>query len=210
MFLHCWEKLAEILVHPDCQDILLDVGMPVAHRNVRYNCRVIIYNKSILLIRPKMWLANDGNYREMRYFTPWMSPQKVEQYYLPRLVRKITGVTKVPFGDAVISTPDTCLGFETCQELFETQAPHLDMSLNGVEIMTNSSGSHHELRKLDTRISLIQEATRKSGGIYLYANQQGCDGDRLYYDGCAMILVNGDVVAQGSQFSLNDVSQPVL
>jgi NAD+ synthase (glutamine-hydrolysing) len=43
------------------------------------------------------------------------------------------------------------------------------------------------------------------GGIYLYANQQGCDGDRLYYDGCAMIAVNGRVVAQGSQFSLNDV-----
>jgi len=43
------------------------------------------------------------------------------------------------------------------------------------------------------------------GGIYLYANQQGCDGDRLYYDGCAMIAVNGRIVAQGSQFSLNDV-----
>lgn len=43
------------------------------------------------------------------------------------------------------------------------------------------------------------------GGVYLYANQQGCDGDRLYYDGCAMIAVNGEIIAQGSQFSLNDV-----
>jgi NAD+ synthase (glutamine-hydrolysing) len=41
--------------------------------------------------------------------------------------------------------------------------------------------------------------------VYLYANQQGCDGDRLYYDGCAMIALNGTVIAQGSQFSLNDV-----
>lgn len=41
--------------------------------------------------------------------------------------------------------------------------------------------------------------------MYLYANQQGCDGDRLYYDGCALIAVNGRIVAQGSQFSLNDV-----
>ncbi len=47
--------------------------------------------------------------------------------------------------------------------------------------------------------------TLQLGGIYLYANQQGCDGDRLYYDGCAMIVVNGRVVAQGSQFSLQDV-----
>lgn len=39
----------------------------------------------------------------------------------------------------------------------------------GVEIFTNSSGSHHELRKLNTRICLIVEATRQTGGIYLYA-----------------------------------------
>jgi NAD+ synthase (glutamine-hydrolysing) len=99
------------------------------------------------------------------------------------------------------------------------------MGLDGVEIFTNSSGSHHELRKLYTRVELIKEATLKVGvwlsahndystycssvvqlgGIYLYANQQGCDGDRLYYDGCAMIAVNGRIVAQGSQFSLQDV-----
>ena len=45
----------------------------------------------------------------------------------------------------------------------------------------------------------------KLGGVYLYANQQGCDGDRLYYDGCAMIALNGCIIAQGSQFSLADV-----
>lgn len=63
------------------------------------------------------------------------------------------------------------------------------MSLDGVEVITNSSGSHFTLRKLETRLSLIMEATRKNGGIYLYANQQGCDGDRLYYDGCAMVCI---------------------
>lgn len=35
------------------------------------------------------------------------------------------------------------------------------MGLDGVEIFTNSSGSHHELRKLYTRIDLIKEATQK-------------------------------------------------
>ena len=87
----------------------------------------------------------------------------------------------------------------------DQSSPHIHMGLNGVEIFTNSSGSHHELRKLQTRTALIIESTRQVGGIYLYANQQGCDGDRLYYDGCAMIIINGRVVAQGSQFSLNDV-----
>ena len=37
------------------------------------------------------------------------------------------------------------------------------MGLDGVEIFTNSSGSHHELRKLNTRVELIKEATAKVG-----------------------------------------------
>ncbi|CAG8205608.1 unnamed protein product [Penicillium nalgiovense] len=204
-FFHSWEMLARIIDHPDCQDIVVDVGLPVRHRNVRYNCRVIFYNRKIILIRPKMWLANDGNYREHRHFTPWQRPQEVEDYYLESIVGKITGQYKVPFGDAVISTRDTCLGLETCEELFTPNGPHVPYGLAGVEIISNSSGSHHELKKLDTRVNLITQATKLSGGIYLYANQQGCDGDRLYYDGCAMIVINGEIVAQGSQFSLNDV-----
>ncbi|KAF1814310.1 putative glutamine dependent NAD+ synthetase [Eremomyces bilateralis CBS 781.70] len=205
LYLHCWEQMECILQDKSCFDILLDIGMPVQHRNVRYNCRIICLNGKILFIRPKMVLANDGNYREMRHFTPWLRPQEYEQYYLPRRIQKLQGETHVLFGDAVISTPDTCFGAETCEELFTPDAPHIPMCLDGVEIITNSSGSHFTLRKLNQRLQLIQEATRKSGGVYLYANQRGCDGDRLYYDGCAMIFINGDVVAQASQFSLKDV-----
>ena len=204
-FLHSWEGLAKIIEHPDCQGIVLDIGMPVRHKNVRYNCRVIVYNKRILLIRPKRWLANSGNYREMRYFTNWLREGHVEPYYLESIVSKITGQSTVDFGDGIISTKDTCFACETCEELFTPAAPHSALGLDGVEIFTNSSGSHFELRKLKTRIDLIVEATRKSGGIYLYSNQKGCDGDRLYYDGASMIICNGDILAKGNQFSLEDV-----
>ncbi|KAI6042073.1 hypothetical protein EDC04DRAFT_2892388 [Pisolithus marmoratus] len=203
--LHSWEVLAKILAGEDTMNIVCDIGMPVVHKNVTYNCRIIVYNKQILLIRPKMWLANDGNYREMRYFTPWVKHRQWEDHYLPRIIQAVTKQMKVPFGDCVISTVDTCIGVELCEELFTPSSPHILMGLDGVEIFTNSSGSHHELRKLYTRVELIKEATLKLGGVYLYANQQGCDGDRLYYDGCAMIAMNGHIVAQGSQFSLNDV-----
>jgi NAD+ synthase (glutamine-hydrolysing) len=39
----------------------------------------------------------------------------------------------------------------------------------------------------------------------LYSNQRGCDGDRLYYDGCAAIAINGEYLAQGGQFALEEV-----
>jgi NAD+ synthase (glutamine-hydrolysing) len=203
--MHSWEVLAKILEAPEARDMLCDFGMPVNHKNTLYNCRIITYDGKILLIRPKLWLANDGNYRELRYFTPWTRPRQTEEFYLPRSIKAITGQVTVPFGDAVIATHDTCIGVELCEELFTPLSPNIRMGLDGVEVFTNSSGSHHELRKLYQRIDLIKEATLKGGGIYLYANQQGCDGDRLYYDGCAMIAVNGRLVAQGSQFGLRDV-----
>ena len=203
--LHSWEMYAQIIKRPETHGIILDIGMPVLHKDVRYNCRLLSLDGKILFIRPKLWLANDGNYREMRFFTPWMKPGVVEDFVLPPEIQRVTGQKVVKFGDAVIRTLDTCVGAETCEEIFTAQSPHIAMSLDGVEIITNSSGSHHELRKLDKRIDLILNATRRCGGVYLYANQRGCDGDRLYYDGCALIAVNGKVVAQGSQFSLKDV-----
>lgn len=80
------------------------------------------------------------------------------------------------------------------------------MGLNGVEIILNSSASHAELRKLRTRLDLISNSTRKVGGVYVYANATGVDGEaRMMYDGSSMIIANGKVLEQGAQFSLKDV-----
>jgi NAD+ synthase (glutamine-hydrolysing) len=73
------------------------------------------------------------------------------------------------------------LAAETCEELFTANAPRIDLALNGVEVFMNASGSHHQLRKLNLRIDSIRNATKTCGGVYMYANQQGCDGGRLYY-----------------------------
>uniref|UniRef100_A0A671FWD7 Glutamine-dependent NAD(+) synthetase n=1 Tax=Rhinolophus ferrumequinum TaxID=59479 RepID=A0A671FWD7_RHIFE len=207
--LHSLQVLAALLESPVTQDIICDVGMPVMHRNVRYNCRVIFLNRKILLVRPKMALANGGNYHELRWFTPWSRSRQTEEYFLPRMIQDLTKQETVPFGDAVLATRDTCIGSEICEELWTPHSPHVDMGLDGVEIFTNASGSHHVLRKAHTRVDLVTMATAKNGGIYLLANQKGCDGDRLYYDGCAMIAMNGSVFAQGSQFSLDDVASRV-
>ena len=56
-------------------------------------------------------------------------------------------VCKVPFGDAVLATVDTCVGYEICEELWNPRSPHIDMSMDGVEIFVNGSGSYTELRK---------------------------------------------------------------
>ncbi|KAI0444889.1 NAD+ synthase [Xylaria telfairii] len=205
-FAHSWEVLAQIISDEACKDMLVDLGMGCRHRNVRYNCRILCTYKKVLLIRPKMSLANDGLYREARHFTAWTKPMQTEIYYLEEVIEKVTGQHTVPIGDAILSTRDTAIGCETCEELFTPRNPSTYMSLNGCEIILNSSASHAELRKLRTRLDLIANSTRKTGGCYVYANATGVDGEaRMMFDGSSMILLNGKVLEQGNQFSLEPV-----
>ena len=45
----------------------------------------------------------------------------------------------------MLAFEDCILGVETCEELFTPAAPHIDLALSGVEIVSNSSGSHHQV-----------------------------------------------------------------
>jgi len=106
---------------------------------------------------------------------------------------------------SIQSSHGKTIGCQSCEELWTPNATHIELSLQGVEIIGNGSGSYHELRKLDQRLELMVNATRKCGGVYLYSNQRGCDGGRVYYDGCSMIVCNGQVLAQAEQFDVEDV-----
>ncbi|KAL5981486.1 hypothetical protein ACLOJK_015548 [Asimina triloba] len=167
-----------------------------------------VTHSKIVMIRPKMCLANDGNYRELRWFSAWKHKDQLIDFQLPHDISEALSQKSVPFGYGYIQFLDTAVAAEICEELFTPDAPRTELALNGVEVFMNASGSHHQLRKLDLRLGVIKSATLICGGVYMYSNLQGCDGSRLYYvhaDGCSCIAVNGDVVAQGSQFSLKDV-----
>lgn len=129
----------------------------------------------------------------------------MEDYYLPRMISSVTGQKTVPFGDAVISTRDTCIGFEICEELWNPQSSHIPMSLDGVEIISNGSGSYMELRKAYVTVDLVKSATFKSGGCYIFCNLRGCDGQRIYFNGCSSISLNGEIISRSKQFALEEV-----
>lgn len=194
---------------PHSQNMLIDVGMPIQHFNVAYNCRVVFFNKKIVLIRPKLMMCDDGNYRETRWFSAWTKVRQVEDFYLPRIIAAATGQHTVPFGDAIVSTRETCIGFEICEELWNPKSTHIDLSLSGVEIMVNGSGSYIQLRKAYITTDLIRNASFKAGGLYLFSNLRGCDGQRVWWGGNSAIALNGDIIARGKQFSLSDVEVTV-
>ena len=102
---------------------------------------------------------------------------------MPRIIQDITGQSKVPIGDAVLALQDTVIGYEICEELWNPLSSHIDMSLDGVEIFVNGSGSYMELRKAYVSVDLVKSATAKCGGMYLFSNLRGCDGERVYFNG---------------------------
>lgn len=137
-FLHCDESLAALLQTDLTDGILCDVGMPVLHHGVRYNCRVFCLDRRILLIRPKLFMADDGNYREGRYFTPWKRLNALEDHVLPKVLRRATGQESVPFGIGAVATPDTVIAAETCEELWTPRSPHVELFLGGACVLSRS------------------------------------------------------------------------
>ena len=209
-----WLALRDILAElkkPDyahTANMLIDFGMPVIHFGVRYNCRVFVLKGKIVLIRPKMFLAEDGNYREGRYFTGWPKEkyEVMETYTLPKEITAVAeGQTTCPLGIGILQARDGSLAAETCEELFTPESPNIMLGLEGVDIITNGSGSHFQLGKYAYRHRLIGGATERNGGCYLYSNQLGLDGSRQVYDGNGMIYVNGALKAVGEHLSFREV-----
>ena len=102
-----WECLKDILLGDWTDGILCSIGMPVIKGSERYNCQVLCFNRKIIMIRPKMWLANDGNYRELRWFTAWKQKDQLVDFQLPTEISEHISQKSVPFGNGFIQFLDT-------------------------------------------------------------------------------------------------------
>jgi hypothetical protein len=71
--------------------------------------------------------------------------RQVEDHGLPAEIRALTGQATCPLGDAALAFNDMVLAAETCEELFTPAAPHIALALSGVEVISNGSGSHHQV-----------------------------------------------------------------
>jgi NAD+ synthetase len=197
MFELSFLQLLAIAETTKTKNILVCVGCPILHKEVRYNCSVFIYNGKIVLIRPKHNLADDGNYREARWFTAWTKTGEEEFNYMK---------TTCPIGISLLNLDGIIVGAEVCEELWVPDNLGAHMYLAGADVLINGSGSHFELGKQENkRKKLLENATRACGGIYLYSNLKGCDGERLYFDGGSLIAMNGRVVGETPTFTLDDV-----
>lgn len=70
------DMLGQILIDESLFDILLDIGIPIMHKNCAYNARAIIVNGKILCFRPKIY--GDSS-RENRWYCHLSLPPRLLQ-----------------------------------------------------------------------------------------------------------------------------------
>ncbi|KAL5977411.1 hypothetical protein ACLOJK_021757 [Asimina triloba] len=120
-----------------------------------------------VVIRPKMCLANDGNYRELGWFSAWKHEDQLIDFQLPH------GISEA------LSQKSVC----TCTAI--------------IKDVTVAASTLYYVKHMQVYEFLVQCSM-----VILLIK---CVGYLLEIDGCSCIAVNGDVVAQGSQFSLKAV-----
>jgi len=205
---HCWGVVADLLRDPELtRGILIQTTMPILHRGAAYNCMLIINDGKICFIRPKVFMADGGNYRESRHFSVYIprKDQAIEQFLLPEEIEKVNGQKYVPFGLCNLRTRDgIIIGLEICEEVWRLDTVTRGFILE-CDVVTNCSASHFGTNKIKSRIDCIKSRTANSAGAYLYTNSVGCDGGKLYFDGSNLFMQNNEILNIGSQFSLEDV-----
>jgi len=201
---HSWGSLNRLLLNMP-NDVLVDVGLPVTYRGARYNCRAYLHNGKMIGVRPKCYLAMEGNYREARYFTAWDRNSDIGTLRIDLQTENCTKeAVDIPFGLMILNCNDVTIASEICEEMWTPRPLHVDYYLQGVDIVSNASGSHHSLQKLDRRMMIVKSATVKTGGVYMYSNFKGCDGTRNNFDGKSAIAMNGNIISTASSLSIGD------
>lgn len=207
LYSHCWETVGDIIKGGYTENIVVDLGMPVLHRTLAYNCKVIIFRNKIMLIRPKFHLADEGNYREKRYFMPYKPNEtfSLETHHLPDHIKQITGQELSPFGYANLKFNDALVGLEICEEIWRLNSISRNSYLE-CDLIMCANGSHFERRKLEKRYNLMSENMSKAVGTYIYCNLSGFDGSSVYFDGGNLVVGQEGLIQLGEYCSMREVN----
>lgn len=202
LFLSEWlpEKAMEVLVNeilPLTENITVNIGLPVYHKNKLYNCTCLVQDKNILGFTAKQFLANDGVHYEHRWFHPW-KPTKIG--YL-----EVNG-NRYAFGDYIYKINGVKIAFEICEDAWRPNRPAILHAQNEVDYIINPSASPFEIGKSVRRQHLVLNSSKEFNCTYVYCNLLGNESGKLIFDGEILIAKNGNWLASNTLLSFQQVN----
>ena len=190
-----WQHLEMIIPH--CNNITVNVGLPIRINNITYNGACVISHQKILGIALKQNLARDGVHYEPRWFDAW-APGVVKEI-------EIAG-QKINVGDLIFEVHGIKFGFEICEDAWRKEKrPGYRLCERGVDLMLNPSASHFAMGK-----SLLREKEVVIDGssifhcVYVFSNLLGNEAGRMIYDGDVIIGQHGKIIALNNRLSFKN------
>lgn len=186
--------LTGILAHT--QGIAVFVGLPLrSFSGSLYNVAALLSNAEKILIYPKTFIPNYGEFYEKRWFTPFEANcgRNEQMFDWP-----VGGLLKINddsgFTGAVLAA-------EVCEDAWVPLSPSTVFCLNGANVIVNLSAGNEVIGKASYRKDLILGNSAKNVCAYVYANAgMGESTQDLVFSGHSLIAENGSLLAEKKPF----------
>ena len=194
----CIEALAAVMEASSRIPVITVVGLPLAVKDLLFNCAAVLYGGKLLGVAPKTYLPNYREYYELRYFAP------ADFATAARL--DLLGQKEVPFGNKLLFEVEDQPAFrffvEVCEDLWVPIPPSSYAALAGATLLVNLSGSNITVGKAAYRRQLVANQSARCIAAYLYTSAgYGESTTDLAWDGQALIYENGTKISESKRFS---------
>ncbi|NLB19830.1 MAG: NAD(+) synthase [Clostridium sp.] len=187
--------LSRILDETKTLDMVILVGLPHAHEGRLFNVAAVLFKGKILGMVPKQNLPDYNEFYESRWFTAYQKSHGE--------ITEFKDQVRIPFGNLLFKTKEYTFGVEICEDLFATVSPSSSLSLQGAEIIFNLSASNELVGKSDYRKNLVNVASAKNLGAYVYSSAGvGESTTDLVFSGHLLISEYGYILAENHRFSM--------
>ena len=186
--------LTGILAHT--QGIAVFVGLPLrSFSGSLYNVAALLSNAEKILIYPKTFIPNYGEFYEKRWFTPFEASCGCNEQMFDW---PVGGLLKINddsgFTGAVLAA-------EVCEDAWVPLSPSTVFCLNGANVIVNLSAGNEVIGKASYRKDLILGNSAKNVCAYVYANAgMGESTQGLVFSGHSLIAENGSLLAEKKPF----------
>ncbi|WP_079907012.1 NAD(+) synthase [Carboxydocella sp. JDF658] len=183
-------------------EVVVVVGLPLVIKHRLFNCAAVLQRGEILGIVPKIYLANQKEFYEKRWFS---SGQE--------LIRELSNVEltpgyPVPFGQLLFHSPQLgyTLGVEICEDLWAVIPPSSFLAVQGANLLINLSASNELVAKADYRRELIQQQSARclAGYLYVSAGVHESTTDTVFGGDC-LLAENGVILASAPRFQRDNL-----
>lgn len=178
------------------QGIAVFVGLPLrSFSGSLYNVAALLSNAEKILIYPKTFIPNYGEFYEKRWFTPFEASCGCNEQMFDW---PVGGLLKINddsgFTGAVLAA-------EVCEDAWVPLSPSTFFCLNGANVIVNLSAGNEVIGKASYRKDLILGNSAKNVCAYVYANAgMGESTQDLVFSGHSLIAENGSLLAEKKPF----------